>query len=127
MKLLLDTHVLLWVAVQQSLSPSATAAFLDPNNELYLSAASYWELCIKQSIGKLALMPNWVVVLDQVMLVNHIQWLPLTKAHCQKLVTLPLLHGDPFDRIMIAQALCENLTLLTADANIRQYTVSTLW
>ena len=127
MKLLLDTHVLLWTAVQQSLSPLATKAFLDLDNELYLSAASYWELCIKQSIGKLTLMPAWITVLDEVMQVNHIQWLPLTKEHCQMLVTLPLLHGDPFDRIMIAQSLCEGLTLMTADANIRKYTVATLW
>lgn len=127
MKFLLDTHVILWTAVQQSLSLRATEAFLDSGNELYLSAASYWELCIKQSIGKLTLMPSWIAVLDEVMLLNHIQWLPLAKEHCQKLVTLPMLHNDPFDRIMIAQTLCEDLTLMTADANIRRYTVPTLW
>lgn len=127
MKLLLDTHAFLWGINGQRLSQNAQNAFLDANNELYLSAVSYWEICIKQSIGKLGLAANWVQVFDQELEINHIQWLPIEKLHCQKLGGLPFLHGDPFDRLLIAQAIVEGMTLLTADASIHQYPVPALW
>lgn len=127
MKLLLDTQVFLWSTMQQPFSQSASSAFLDPNNELYLSAASYWEICIKISIGKLTLADNWVRGIEDELASNEIGWLPITKEHCRQLVELPPLHGDPFDRLLIAQALTEKMTLLTADTNIRRYAVPTLW
>ncbi len=127
MKLLLDTHAFLWSISGKGLSQNAQNAFLDASNDLFLSAVSYWEICIKQSIGKLGLTPNWVQVFDQEIQFNHIQWLPIEKFHCQKIGELPFLHGDPFDRLLIAQAMSEGMTLLTADASIQQYTVPTLW
>ena len=127
MKLLLDTHTFLWSISGQKLSQNAQDAFLDANNELFLSAVSYWEICIKQSIGKLGLAANWVQVFDQEMQFNHIQWLPIEKSHCQKIGELPFLHGDPFDRLLITQAMVEEMTLLTADSNIHQYPISALW
>ncbi|MBX3014119.1 MAG: type II toxin-antitoxin system VapC family toxin [Caldilineaceae bacterium] len=127
MKLLLDTHVLLWVLTQQKLSPTATTAFLDLQNQLYLSAVSYWEICIKISLGKLTLVPNWGALVDDISAMNGIQWLGIDKAHCQRLLTLPQLHSDPFDRLLIAQALTENMTLVSADAKVRQYPLATLW
>lgn len=127
MKILLDTHVLLWVMTQQNLSVAATTAFLDTQNQLYLSVVSYWEICIKVSLGKLTLVPNWIDLVDDVMAVNGIQWLGIDKLHCQQLLTLPPLHGDPIDRLLIAQVLTEQMTFMTTDEKIRQYPIPTLW
>lgn len=127
MKILLDTHVLFWVVTQQTLSSAATTAFLDTQNQLYLSAASYWEICIKVSLGKLTLAPNWTALVDEVMAVNGIQWLAVEKIHCQRLLLLPHLHGDPFDRLLLAQVLTENMIFMSADEKIRQYPIATLW
>lgn len=127
MRILLDTHVLLWVMTQQNLSTAATTAFLDTQNQLYLSVVSYWEICIKVSLGKLTLAPNWIDLVDEVMAVNGIQWLAIDKAHCQRLLVLPHLHGDPFDRLLIAQVLTEGMVIMSADAKIRQYPIAAVW
>ncbi len=127
MRLLLDTHAFLWGVGGHNLSTNARLAFLDPSNDLYLSSVSYWEICIKATIGKLNLTANWQQDFDEEIMINKIKWLPVEKIHCQKIINLPMLHNDPFDRLIIAQALCEDLTLMTADANIRRYTVPTLW
>jgi PIN domain nuclease of toxin-antitoxin system len=126
-KLLLDTQVFLWSMWGRNLSSKATSAFLDPNNELYLSAASYWEICIKVSIGKLTLASNWPQKFAEEMVVNSIKWLPVEQTHCRKIIELPPLHGDPFDRLLIAQALCEGMTVLSADASFQQYPAAVLW
>ena len=127
MRILLDTHVFLWSTARDKLSEAAATAFLDADNQLFLSAASYWEICIKVSIGKLVLTDEWIQDIDDEMASNGIKWLPIEKEHCQKMAELPFLHKDPFDRLLISQAICQNMTLLTADTNIHQYTVSTLW
>ncbi len=127
MRFLLDTHVFLWVNMPGKLSVAAKTAFLDPQNDLYLSPASYWEICIKVSVEKLVLSDDWPQILDREMTANNIQWLPLTKGHCQQVIHLPFLHRDPFDRLLIAQALYEGMTLITSDAQIHQYHVSSLW
>ncbi len=128
MKLLLDTQVLLWIAQgDERLSARAESAVLDTRNALYLSAASYWEICIKYALGKLGLQPDWPRLLDQELAVNHIAWLPIEKEHCRALTTLPTVHRDPFDRLLIAQAQVEGMTLLTRDEQIQRYDVSTLW
>jgi PIN domain nuclease of toxin-antitoxin system len=127
MKLLLDTHAFLWAISGAGLSVAAQQAFIEPENSLYLSAASYWEICIKSSLGKLVLSADWRQKLDDEMAANQILWLPVEKEHCQRVVSLPFLHGDPFDRMLIAQALCESMTLVTADGNIKHYPVPILW
>ena len=127
MKLLLDTHAFLWIIWDRNLSATARQAYLDASNDLYLSAASYWEICLKVSIGKLTLLPDWMSRFDDEMTRNGIVWLPIAKEHCQHLLLLPALHRDPFDRLLIAQAQHEGMTLLTADANMQQYAVATLW
>ncbi len=127
MKILLDTQVLLWVVTQQKLSIPATTAFLDTQNQLYLSVVSYWEICIKVSLGKLTLVPNWTELVDEVIVVNGIQWLGIDKGHCQRLLVLPHLHSDPFDRLLIAQVLTENMSFMSADEKIRRYPIATLW
>jgi len=127
MRILLDTHVFIWIATLHRLSETATAHFLDADNQLYFSMASYWEIAIKIGLGKLTLSDQWVQKIESIMSTNGITWLPIAQAHCQVVTTLPHLHGDPFDRMLIAQALSEELTLMTADAKIQQYRVPTLW
>ncbi|NJN53718.1 MAG: type II toxin-antitoxin system VapC family toxin [Anaerolineae bacterium] len=127
MKLLLDTHTFLWSMTGSHLSERARATFLNRENRLFLSAASYWEICIKIGIGKLALAANWPQVFEEEIAANGIQWLPIEKEHSRKVIELPLIHRDPFDRLLVAQALCEDMTILTADSNIQSYAVTTLW
>lgn len=129
MKLLIDTHAFLWIiSGSDKLSAEATDAFLDADNQLFFSAASYWEIGIKQSLGKLVLVDNWAQIFDQEMVANGIKWLPIEKEHCQRLSALPFIHRDPFDRMLIAQAAEGNMVLLTADANIGQYPgVQVVW
>lgn len=127
MRILLDTHAFLWAIGEHGLSRSAEEAFLSIENELFLSAASYWEMCIKIGLGKLNIVPNWQVRFEYEMVVNQIQWLPIAQTHCQQITTLPIHHRDPFDRMLIAQALVEEMTLMTANARIQQYAVPTLW
>jgi PIN domain nuclease of toxin-antitoxin system len=128
LKLLLDTHTFLWAIWEpHRLSKEAQAQFLNNQNELFLSAASYWEICIKHAIGKLSLAPKWAEMFDREMAANGIQWLSIEKEHCQGILTLPPIHGDPFDRLLIAQALHGGLKIVTKDTNIAQYQVSILW
>jgi PIN domain nuclease of toxin-antitoxin system len=127
MKLLLDTHAFLWFMKGENLSQKAQDSFLDIDNDLYLSAASYWEICIKHSLGKLDLDKNWNEVFDREILLNGIKWLPIEKEHSQGIIELPMIHRDPFDRLLIAQACAEDMTLLTADSNIKQYDIPTIW
>jgi PIN domain nuclease of toxin-antitoxin system len=128
MKILLDTHALLWsLGDPESLSPKAADTFLNPENNLFFSAASYWEICLKISIGKLSLDHHWEKTIDREMSRNGIQWLNLEKAHFIGMINLPWIHRDPFDRLLVAQAVCEHLTILTADENIRRYNIKTVW
>ncbi len=125
MKLLLDTQLLLWAAgsdVVSSAGLSALAAALidDPANELVFSAASIWEVAIKSGLGR----PDFRAdprLLRRGLLDNGYLDLPITSAHSLVVADLPPLHKDPFDRILIAQALVEGITLLTADAVVAGY------
>ncbi|MBN1836762.1 MAG: type II toxin-antitoxin system VapC family toxin [Spirochaetales bacterium] len=128
MKLLLDTQVFLWsIDSPRRLSGEAAAALLDGDNDLFLSAASYWEICLKLSIGKLALQERWAELLDREMSANRIVWLALEKQHMRAVVGLPWVHRDPFDRLLVAQARCEGMAIVTSDENLRQYGVGTVW
>lgn len=102
------------------------AVIADPNNTLYLSSASTWELVIKSRLGKIALPEPPGVFLEKQLRTNVVDPLPITIAHTIGLVSLPNLHKDPFDRILVAQAIHEDLTLITDDAWIRQYDVKTM-
>ena len=121
MNLLLDTHLLLWAAFQSSrLPPEATTMIADPQNRLWFSAASIWEVAIKRSLDR----PDFRVdpgVLRAGLLANDYAELPIAGRHCLGLSGLPALHADPFDRILIAQALAEGMLLLTADARVKAY------
>lgn len=127
MNYLLDTHAFLWLIWGKNVSRNVEQTFLNANNRFHLSAVSYWEICIKVSIGKLSLADDWAEQFDEELTVNGIRWLPLEKTHCRRISTLPMFHRDPFDRMLIAQAIVENFTLVTSDENIKKYPITTLW
>lgn len=121
MKLLLDTHVLLWAAGSPAqLPPDVRAMLENPDNELVFSAASFWEITIKRSLGRADFQVD-ARVLRRGLLDNGYLELPITSEHAVFIDSLPSIHKDPFDRILIAQATVEGITLLTADALIAQY------
>jgi PIN domain nuclease of toxin-antitoxin system len=127
MKFLLDTHIFLWWILQDpKLSRMSGDVIADPGNELYFSAASTWEMVIKSAIGKLSLPSSPETFVKEQLFLNDITPLPVTMAHTFALAGLPLIHKDPFDRMLIAQTLYENLTLITDDPTIKQYDVNIL-
>jgi PIN domain nuclease of toxin-antitoxin system len=126
-RLLLDTHIFLWFAYgDQRLGNRVREAFLDVENDLFFSAASYWEICIKQSRGKLELTSGWEGLIDRVLAANGISWLAIEKLHCQAILKLPKVHKDPFDRLLVAQAKTAGLTVMTTDPHIPLYGVQTI-
>ena len=128
MKYLFDTHVMLWFLEDSpELSKKARNILKNAEHELYWSAASFWEITVKLSLGKLQLQKGWQGVLEREKKVNRILDLPIYERHCELHLTLPWHHRDPFDRLLICQALIENLILITRDENIRQYQVKTSW
>lgn len=121
MKLLLDTHLLLWAAGQpEHLSGAARQLLEDPQNELMFSSASLWEITIKRSLGRedFRVDPR---LLRRGLLDNGYSELPITSEHAIAIDGLPPLHKDPFDRILVAQAMVEGIALLTADPWVTQY------
>jgi PIN domain nuclease of toxin-antitoxin system len=121
MKLLLDTHVLLWAAGEpDKLSDEALKLIEAPDNELFFSAASLWEVAIKSSLGRSDFAADARIV-RRGLLDNGYSELPVVSEHAVAIVGLPAIHKDPFDRILIAQAMIEGITLLTADAIVAQY------
>ena len=128
MRLLLDTHTFLWwIDNDPHLSTQARALISDSNNELYFSAASGWEIAIKARIGKLAMPDNLEQFIIEQLVLNQFTVLPIQLTHALHVYTLPLLHRDPFDRLLVAQSQVEDLLLLTNDALIQQYTTQTTW
>ena len=123
MRILLDTHCLLWwLNDDPALGDQARELISTPENLIFFSAASIWEIRIKQSIGKLDLPEDFPEVLSS----QTFESLAVTVEHAHGLKDLPLLHRDPFDRLLVAQARRERLTLLTRDRIVAQYDVSTL-
>lgn len=128
MKVLLDTHALLWlIDGDPKLSSTARSVFLDAANGLYWSVVSIWEVAIKISIGKLDLADDWRQTIEREMAVNAIRWLPIEPGHCELVSQLPFVHRDPFDRLLIAQAKYEHMTMLTVDPQFARYGLSVCW
>lgn len=127
MKLLLDTHIFLWfISGDKQLSDAALAPIRDPDNEVYLSVASVWEAVVKYQLGKLPL-PQAPEIYLPLQRQNHrIASLEIDEVTVSFLPKLPPLHRDPFDRILICQALQHGLTLVTVDAMVTAYPVPTL-
>jgi len=125
MRLLLDTHALLWALSTPTRLPSAVVmALRDPAHEIYVSSASVWEISIKVELGKIA------ADVDEV--VQHVREvafheLPITFLHSIRVRSIPAHHRDPFDRLLIAQALEDGLTIVTRDTAFAAYRVPTMW
>jgi PIN domain nuclease of toxin-antitoxin system len=122
-KLLVDTHVLIWAVLEDAALPERFhAALSDPAAEVHVSAVSVWEVSIKRALGKLAVPSD---LFDQAVKSGCVA-LPITWDHARAVETLPMHHADPFDRLLIAQARVEGLTLLTADRTFAAYDVALL-
>ena len=123
MRLLLDTHALLWwFADAPALNASARAAIADPANQAFVSAMSLAEISIKQALGKV----RAPFISDDLIAEQGMVGLPLAPRHGRRILELPLHHRDPFDRLLIAQAIEEGLTIVTADAEFARYGVPVL-
>jgi PIN domain nuclease of toxin-antitoxin system len=127
MKALLDTHTFLWaIAEEGRLSRRAQQIYTGPN-DLWLSAASVWEILIKVRTGKLPMPEPAGPYLVKEMAKNRIELLPIKLDHVLRLESLPAHHRDPFDRILIAQSLEESLPIVTADPQFTKYSIELIW
>src|SRR5580704_12872261 len=128
MKLLVDTCTFLWIASgSPRLSKTAAAVFLDPDNERYLSAASAWEIGIKHALGRLPLPERPDLFVPRIREASGIASLDVDEESALHAGKLPWLHSDPFDRMLVAQAIVQGMTILTPDPAIEQYGVRVLW
>lgn len=129
MRLLLDTHAFLWsVTAPEKLSPRARRAIENGDNEIYVSAATAWEVAIKVRLGRLEpevedLERSFLEQIER----HAFQPLPIQMRHALKVASLPDVHRDPFDRLLVAQAMVEDLSLATADRKLREYGVKVVW
>jgi PIN domain nuclease of toxin-antitoxin system len=124
-RLLLDTHALLWaLAIPEKLPATARRAIQSADNEVYASVASAWEMSIEIALGKLDFE---VASLERALAASGIQLLGIDLKHTARLATLPHHHRDPFDRLLVAQAISESMTLVTRDAELAGYGVRLLW
>ena len=128
MKLLLDTHALIWfVSGDKRLGQQAKEAFLNQDNRLYFSKASLWEMTIRISLGKLVLAEHWLMAIEKEMISNGIQWLEIEIDHCKTLADLPFHHRDPFDRLLISQAISESMSIVSIDHQFSHYPLDIIW
>jgi len=124
MKLLLDTHILLWwLANDPALPPLGRQLIADPNHAVFLSAVTLWEIWLKHSIGKLTLPVDF----EERLAKEQFESLPLAAAHTKAVASLPWIHRDPFDRMLVAQAMTANLKLLTVNDTLASYGSMTLF
>ena len=128
MRLLFDTATFLWTVLGSPLlSGPARAALADPGNESFLSAVSATEIAIKHGLGRLVLPQSPDLYVPRVRKAHQIESLPFSEEAALGLIRLPAIHKDPFDRMLIAQAIAEGMTLVTPDPLVTQYAVRTLW
>jgi len=127
-KLLLDTCTFLWIATGSlQLSKPAAQLFRDPENEVFLSSVSAWEIAIKNAIGRLPLPAPAAAYISRLRQAHGISALPLKEEEALYLPRIPKLHRDPFDRMLVCQAIVNGLFVLTPDPLISQYPIRTLW
>jgi PIN domain nuclease of toxin-antitoxin system len=127
MRILLDTHIFIWMVTEpERLSPRLTAPIIDRQNSLFLSLASIWEIQIKVALGKLDLRGDLAKTVDIQIKENFIQLLLIDLQHVYALSNLPPHHRDPFDRLLIAQSQVEKMTLATVDSAFDQYEIDRL-
>lgn len=128
MKLLLDTHAFIWWdSNPEQLSNTALNLLADSANELLLSVASIWKIQVKRQFGKLSLQSSLSEILTAQQTTNALSILPINVEHVLTLDQLPAIHKDPFDRILIAQAIYEDAALVSTDSVFASYPVQTIW
>ncbi len=128
MNLLFDTHTFLWMSQgHRRLSATVLGLLSEPENQLFLSAASYWEIAIKISTGKLSTVLPLPDLVDHLLGATNLHLLPIAVAHAAFISDLPFHHRDPFDRMLIAQSLVEDLPILGRDTTFDQYGVNRIW
>lgn len=128
MRLLLDTHTFIWsFSNTKKLSPTAARKLQNSVNEIFVSVAGIWEMQIKIKLGKMVFNDSLENIIIEQQQINRIQILPVQLSHALYLENLPPHHKDPFDRLLISQAIVENMILVSADANFAQYQVNLLW
>jgi PIN domain nuclease of toxin-antitoxin system len=128
MRVLLDTHTFLWFILDDpQLSASARTLLENPANDVEISPASYWEIAIKIGLGKYALPQPYQTFMEHQMATNNFRILPIELRHTALLTTMIRHHKDPFDRLLVAQALIESIPLVSADTKLDPYGVTRLW
>jgi PIN domain nuclease of toxin-antitoxin system len=128
MRVLLDTHTFLWAIVEPTkLSAAAHRIIEDGDNEIMVSSASAWEIAIKARLGKLRLPARPETFVNEQLLKHQFTSLPISFSHALHVFSLPSLHRDPFDRLLVCQSLLEQLPIVTKDSDIKQYRVKTIW
>ncbi|MCL2665433.1 MAG: type II toxin-antitoxin system VapC family toxin [Defluviitaleaceae bacterium] len=127
MKYLIDTHVIIWLAINSSELPEGIKELIEnPENDIFVCSASLWEMAIKMNLGKL----NLILPLDKLLSdikTSGFNVLQVDDKYLCNLLTLPIIHKDPFDRLIISTALVENLIVITIDENIHKYDVPWIW
>jgi len=126
MNILIDTQSFIWFFENNSRLPSPVRVFMERSDGLVVSIASFWEITIKASLNKLVIPENVAGLMDKALL-NGFEILPIEREHLITLSTLELIHRDPFDRIIIAQAIAENMSLVSSDDIFKQYPVNCIW
>lgn len=128
MKFIADTHAFIWfITDSEQLSPKAKTLLESPENERILSAASVWEIAIKTSLGKLSFKKPLEQFLPEQIRLNYFQVLNISADHALRVASLPMLHRDPFDRMIVAQGITENLPILSNDTALDDYGIRRLW
>ena len=128
MKYLLDTHAFIWMASSpEKLSPKVRDTILNESNKLWVSTASLWEMQVKCGLGKLTLEVPLKQLWEEAGTANDIARLDIQTSHIWQVKSLPQIHKDPFDRMLVCQAQCEDLILITRDGYIKEYNVTVLW
>ncbi len=128
MNLLLDSHAFVWMHEEpRKLSAKISLEILNPSNRIFLSVASVWELQIKIALGKFSFSDTLENVIAEEQRTNNLQILPVNLSHALYLENLPPHHKDPFDRLLISQAIVENVILVSADAIFANYQVNLVW
>ena len=128
MKYLLDTMVWIWsVGLTENIGEEGQKILADASSEVYLSTASSWELAIKTQLGKYVLPEPPPTYVPKRLAEQRILSLPISQTHSLKVYDLPLFHRDPFDRLIIAQALVEEMTILTSDRDFAKYSTPIIW
>jgi PIN domain nuclease of toxin-antitoxin system len=128
MRCLLDTHAFLWFAAgDPNLGKDAQRAIVDPTNQIFISIVTPWEIAIRVSIGKLILNEPFATYIPREVALNNFRVVPISIDHTTVVATLPFHHRDPFDRLLIAQAIVERMPVLSVDPSFDVYGVTRVW